>query len=121
MRKDFCNFLYAKGLFHLPERSFFCTKNCAYAPIIIMADAIIIFIVINMPYVDEITEFRSSSKSHNNDGPVTMTIPNATMKITENCGKDAMAVFGESINAGNKQYARKITPPIHTAATKLCI
>ena len=30
------------------------------------ADAIIIFIAINMPYVDEITEFRSSSKSHNN-------------------------------------------------------
>ena len=105
----------------MPERSFFCTKNCAYAPIIIMTDAIIIFIAINMPYVDEITEFRSSSKSHNNDGPVTMTTPNATMKITENCGKDAMAVFGESINAGNKQYARKITPPIHTAATKLCI
>ena len=28
-----------------------------------MTDAIIIFIAINMPYVDEITEFRSSSKS----------------------------------------------------------
>ncbi len=66
----------------------------------------------------------SSSKNHINVGPEIITIPTAITNMMENFGIAARVSFSFRLESkaerdGKRANAKKIIPPIHTAATKL--
>ena len=66
-----------------------------------------------------------SSRNQSNVGPEMITIPIQITKVIENRGIAASVSFSPISsfrldNMGSKTKAKKITPPIQAAATKLC-
>ena len=67
----------------------------------------------------------SLSKNHNSNGPVIISIPSAIIIIPEYLGSIARIAFDFCVplilaSVGNNTKPKKITPPIHTDANKLC-
>ena len=72
-----------------------------------------------------VIDVTSLSKNHKSVGPVIIRIPNAIVTIPEYRGKIASTVFSFSIQSsfasvGKITKLKKIMPPIHTDANKLC-
>ena len=109
------------------SRSFIFFRNLIWyiPPNPIIAAAIAIFIKINFPYVESVSDATLSSKNHSNVGPVMIKIPIAIMNNPENLGIKLSVIFSfiefsVFVMVGNATNAKNITPPIHMEDNKLC-
>ena len=93
-------------------------------PNAIIIVAIPIFIKINFPYVESVSDATLSSKNHSKVGPVMIKIPIAIMNNPENLGIKLNVIFSFTelfvfAIVGSATNAKNITPPIQIDDNRL--